>query len=431
MYAALSHHSSHQPGTRRASGGRAIEANAVAADTQPAPLHRNASFLLLWAGQFISQIGDRLAALAFPWLVYTSTGSALGTGAVFAVYTLPYVLFGALAGVAVDRFDKRRLMITVDLVRMVLVVAVPFVATRSLPAVFVLSFAIATAGVLFEPAKLAILPEIVTRKRLLRANSLFSTSENLTEILGWAFAGALLASVSTSVAFRLDAATFAVSAAALLLMRYQAPARAAAENSARAVWEELREGFHFLARDRGLRANTTMIVVCVAGLGAAYPLTFLFAVEVLQGGTGTFGALEAVVGVGFLAGSLALVALSSRVRKGRVMIAGLAIMGACLALVATTDSVWVAAVPFAIFGIANAVVLIAVDTYLQQVVPDGMRGRVLGTRFTLTQGMYAVSVLVGGALAGVIDVRILFVVAGAIVAASALVGLLSPEVRDS
>ena len=428
---ALSHHSSHQPGTRRASGGRAIEANAVAADTQPAPLHRNASFLLLWAGQFVSQMGDRLAALAFPWLVYTSTGSALGTGAVFALYTLPYVLFGALGGVAVDRFDKRRLMIAVDLVRTVLVVAVPFVATRSLPAVFVLSFAIATAGVLFEPAKLAILPEIVTPGRLLRANSLFSTSENLTEILGWAFAGALLASVSTSVAFRLDAATFAISAAALLLMRYRAPARTAAENTARAVWAELREGFHFLARDRGLRANTTMIVVCVAGLGAAYPLTFLFAVDVLQGGTGTFGALEAVVGAGFLAGSLALVALASRVRKGRVMIAGLAIMGACLALVATTDSVWVAAVPFAIFGIANAVVLIAVDTYLQQVVPDGMRGRVLGTRFTLTQGMYAVSVLVGGALAGVVDVRILFVVAGAIVAVSALVGLLSPEVRDS
>ena len=106
-------------------------------------------------------------------------------------------------------------------------------------------------------------------------------------------------------------------------------------------------------------------------------------------------------------------------------------MGACLALVATTDSVWVAAVPFAIFGIANAVVLIAVDTYLQQVVPAGMRGRVLGTRFTLTQGTYAVSVLVGGALAGVIDVRILFVVAGAIVAASALVGLLTREVRES
>jgi MFS family permease len=376
-------------------------------------------------------MGDRLAALAFPWLIYRATGSAVGMGAAFALYSLPYVLFGAFAGVAVDRLDKRRLMIAVDLLRAILVLAVPLVAARSLPAVFVLSFAIATAGVFFEPAKLAILPEIVAPGRLLRANSLLSTGENLTEILGWALAGLLLAAVSTSVAFELDAVTFAVSAAALGLMRYRAPVRAAGERSGRAVWGELREGVRFLAHDRGLRANTTMVVVCVAGLGAAYPLTFLFAVSVLGGGTRAFGALEAVVGAGYLAGSLALVALAPRVRKGRAMIMGLAAMGACLALVATTDSVWIAAIPFAIFGISNAVVLIAVDTYLQQVVPSGLRGRVLGTRFTLTQGTYALSVLVGGALASVVDVRILFVAAGAIVAVSAVVGVLAREVRDA
>jgi MFS family permease len=346
------------------------------------------------------------------------------------VYTLPYVLFGAFAGVAADRFDKRRLMIAADLVRASLVLAVPFAASRSLPAVFVLSFAIASAGVFFDPAKLAMLPEIVQPGRLLRANSLLSTGENLTEILGWAFAGLLLASVSTSVAFGLDAVTFAVSAAALALMRYK-PSMGAAERTARAFWGELKEGFRFLGHDRGLRANTVMIIVCVAGLGATYPLTFLFAVQVLEGGAGAFGALEAAVGAGYLAGSLAIVALATRVHKGRVMIAGLALMGACLALVPTTDSVWMAAVPFAVFGLANAAVLIAVDTYLQEVVPHGMRGRVLGTRFTITQGMYALSVLVGGALAAVVDVRVLFIVAGAIVAISALVGLLIREVRDS
>jgi MFS transporter, DHA3 family, macrolide efflux protein len=375
-------------------------------------------------------MGDRLAALAFPWLVYTSTGSTLGTGAVFALYTLPYVLFGAFAGVVVDRLDKRRLMVAVDLIRAILVVAVPFIATRSLAAVFVLSFAIATAGVFFEPAKLSMLPEIVTPGRLLRANSLFSTSENLTEVLGWAFAGLLLASVSTSAAFRLDGVTFAISAAALLLMRYQAPARAV-ERTAHAFWHELREGFRFLTRDRGLRANTIMIVVCVAGLGAMYPLTFFFAVNVLGGGARAFGALEAVYGAGLLVGSLALTALATRVHKGPVMIGGLFVMGVCLALISATDSVWVAAVPYIVCGIANAVVLIAVDTYLQQVVPEGMRGRVLGTRFTLTQGMYALSILVGGALAGIVDVRILFIVAGAIVAVSALLGVLTREVRDS
>ena len=412
-------------------GGTGIESYVVASDAQGVPLNRNASFLLLWAGQFISQIGDRLAALALPWLVYTTTGSALGTGAVFALYTLPYVLFGAFAGVAVDRFDKRRLMIATDLIRAALVLAVPFVAERSLPAVFVISFAISTAGVFFDPAKLAILPEIVPPGRLLRANSLLSTGENLTEILGWALAGALLASVSTAAAFELDAITFAVSAVALTLMRYRAPARAAAERSARAFWHEMREGFSFLRHDRGLRANTIMILVCVAGLGASYPLTFLLAVDVLDGGTGAFGALEAVVGAGYLAGSLAVLAFAPRVRKGRLMIGGLALMGGCLALVASAGSVWTAAIPFAVFGMANAAALIAVDTYMQEVVPQGMRGRVLGTRFTLTQGMYALSVLVGSALAGIVDVRTLFVVAGAIVVASALVGLLSREVRES
>jgi len=350
---------------------------------------------------------------------------------VFAVYTLPYVLFGAFAGVVVDRVDKRRLMIAMDLLRAAVVVAVPFLATRSLPSVYILAFVISSLGVFFEPAKMAILPEIVSRRRLLRANSLLSTTENLTEIVGYAFAGLLLAAVSTSAAFQIDAVTFLVSAAALVLMRYRAPAQEAAEQAAGAFWMEFKEGFAFLRRDRGLRANTVMIVVCVAGLGAVFPLTFFFAVNVLNGGAGAFGALEAVTSVGFLAGSLALVALAARVRKGRVMIAGLLVMGACLALVATTGSVWMTAIPLALFGVANAVVLIAVDTYLQESTPEGMLGRVLGTRFTLTQGTYAVSVLVGGALAGVVDVRILFVAAGAIVAVSAVVGLLSREVRES
>jgi MFS family permease len=376
-------------------------------------------------------LGDRLAALAFPWLVFQTTGSALGTGAVFALYTLPWVLFGPFAGVVVDRVDKRRLMIVMDVLRAIVVLAVPYLAAHSLPTVYVLAFVIASLGVFFDPAKLSIVPEIVPEDRLMRANSLLSTGENLTEILGWALAGLLLAAVSTTAAFRLDAATFAVSAVALGLMRYRAPAREAAEKAAGAFWTEVKEGFSFLRHESGLRANTVMIVVCVAGLGAAYPLTFLFAVNVLHGGTRAFGTLEAVVGAGFLIGSLALVALAAKVRKGRVMIVGLLVMGACMALVAATGSVWVAAIPLALFGVANAVVLIAVDTFLQQVVPEGMRGRVFSTRFMLTQGTYALSVLVGGALAGVVDVRVLFVVAGVIVAASGLVGLASREVRES
>jgi MFS family permease len=87
--------------------------------------------------------------------------------------------------------------------------------------------------------------------------------------------------------------------------------------------------------------------------------------------------------------------------------------------------------PFAILGLANAAALIAVDTYLQDVVPEQLRGRVFGTRFTLTQGVYALSVLAGGALATAVDVRVLFIVAGLLIALPALAGLWVREIREA
>lgn len=396
-----------------------------------ASLARNGNFALLWTGQFVSQLGDRLAMVALPWLVYRATGSALSTGIAFALYTLPYVLFGAVAGVLIDRLDKRLVMIASDLARVALVMLVPLAAGRSLWAVYVLSFLIASAAVFFDPSKLAIVPDLVPREKLLRANSLLATGENLTEILGYTVAGFTLAYISTTNAFRIDAATFAVSAASLALIRYRAPVRAVTERTARSFRHELGEGFAFLRHHRGLLTNTIMVVGCVAGLGASYPLAFLLAVDVFDAGTAAFGLFEGMVGLGYLIGSLALAALAQRVPQGRVMVAGLMLMGASLSLVAAAGGVWIACVPFAVLGVANAAALIAIDTYLQNVVPEHLRGRVFGTRFTLTQGVYALGVLAGGALATVADVRVLFIVCGLLIAVPALAGLFVREIRDA
>jgi DHA3 family macrolide efflux protein-like MFS transporter len=407
-----------------------IEAGKVVAESPSAPLIRNNSFLLLWTGQFISQMGDRLAMVAFPWLVYESTRSTLSTGVVFALYTLPYILFGPVAGVLIDRLNKRSVMVVADVLRAALVVMVPFAASHSLFAVYVLSFTMATAAVFFEPSKLALLPDIVPPGGLMRANSLMATGENLTEILGYTLAGFMLAFVSTTTAFRIDSASFAISAVALVLMKYRAPLqeRAAAASS---LWHELREGFRFLRRHRGLFWNTVMIVMSMAGLGAGYPLTFFLAVNVLGGGTRAFGIFEAVIATGYLVGSIALAAMATRVRKGHAMIFGLASMGLSLAAIALANNTWQACIPLFVSGVANSVVAIAVDTYLQEAVPQELRGRVFGVRFTLAQGTYALSVLIGGALAGVFDVRVLFVVAGALIAVPAIAGLFVRDIREA
>jgi MFS family permease len=102
-----------------------------------------------------------------------------------------------------------------------------------------------------------------------------------------------------------------------------------------------------------------------------------------------------------------------------------------MAALAAVEHVWVAAAVFAIVGIFHAAALVSIDTYVQQTVPEHIRGRVWGSRFTLTQGSYAVSVLAGGALAGVVDVRVLFVVFGLLVALPALFAFFVPALRDA
>jgi len=369
--------------------------------------------------------------VAFPWLVYESTGSTLSTGVVFALYTLPYIFFGPLAGVLIDRFNKRSVMVVADVLRAALVATVPFAASHSLFAVYVLSFAMATAAVFFEPSKLALLPDIVPPGHLMRANSLMATGENLTEILGYTLAGFTLAFVSTTTAFRIDSASFAVSAAALVLMKYRAPLQERGAETASTLRHELREGFRFLRRHRGLFWNTIMIVMSMAGLGAGYPLTFFLAVNVLGGGTRAFGVFEAVIAAGYLVGSIVLAAMATRIRKGHAMILGLATMGLSLAVIALANNTWQACIPLFISGVANSVVAIAVDTYLQEAVPQELRGRVFGVRFTLAQGTYALSVLIGGALAGVFDVRVLFIVAGVLITVPAVAGLFVRDIREA
>ena len=411
---------------------RAAELNVESAETPaPSALWANRNFVLLWSGQFVSQIGDRLAMVAFPWLVYTATGSTLSTGLVLAIYTLPYVLFGMFAGAAIDRLDKRRVMLGAELGRTVLVLLVPLAADFALWSVFVLSFGVASLTVLFDPAKLSLLPDIVPKDQLLRANSLLATAETLTEVLGYASAGFLLAAVSTATAFRLDALTFVVSAFTLVMMAYTPPARAAVQQAGRSFGHELREGFAHIWRHAGLLANTLLTVVLALGVGAIYPLTFFLAVEVLDGGTRAFGVFEAAIAVGSLTGALAVAWLAKRLPLGRAILVGFTLVGAGMAALAAPERVWVAAVVFAVVGVANAAALISVDTYVQQTVPEHIRGRVWGSRFTLTQGSYAVSVLTGGALAGVVDVRVLFVDFGLLVALPALVAFFVPALRDA
>ncbi|HUK77219.1 MAG TPA: MFS transporter [Thermoleophilia bacterium] len=396
-------------------------------------LTRDTNFLLLAGGQFVSQMGDRLAMVAFPWLVYSTTRSALSTGAVLALFTLPYVLFGGLAGGLLDRIDKRGIMVAADIVRAGLVLAVPVVAERSIAGVFVLAFLTSCATVFFDPGLMALVPEIVPEPSLLRANSVLSATNHITEIVGYAAAGLVVFYLTAKATFAVDAGTFAVSAVTLLAMTL--PGRKGTSDIAHApdprasLVGEIQEGAVFLWRNAGLRANTLLAVAVGAGVGALYPLSFLLAMS-RYGGTRAFGMMECAIATGFLLGSIALGALAKRIPKGKSIIAGLIVMGLCCALTAVLGSFLLVLVDFTVLGFANGAVLISIDTYVQSTVPAALRGRVWGVRFTLTQGVYALGVLVAGALAATVGLGPLFGLCGLIVLVPALIGLFLPVIRD-
>lgn len=388
------------------------------------------NFGLLWTGQFISQIGDRLAMVAFPALVYRHNHSAFGTGAILALYTLPYVLFGIIAGVIIDRFNKRALMITADLVRTLLVLAVPLAATHSLPLVYVLAFLLASVGVFFEPCKLAVLPDLVPRERLMRANSVLSTGETFNDTVGYALGGFVVYYLSTRFVFGLDALTFIISALLLLAMRYSAPAREIAATAVTGVRGEVREAVAYIRHNRPMLLNTIIVLCVCAGLGACSVLSFLFAYRV-GGSVKWFGLFESAIGAGSLVGSLVMATVSPKVSLGRATTIGFLGLGLSLIAVALSPSAALALLPFFINGAADVLVLISIDTFFQQHVPEHLRGRVWGVRFTVSQSVLALSVLAGGAAAGVVSVRVLFVVAGCVVALPGVVTrLLLPRAHE-
>jgi len=177
-------------------------------------LVRNRSFSLLWVGQLISFFGDRIHQVALGFLVI-SRGTPLDVGFVFAATAVPSVFLGPLAGALVDRWDRRRTMIACDLVRAALVLLVPWVIEIHIVWVYVIAFVVATIGLLFRPAKNAVVPAIVNEDELVTANSASSVSETIADLVGYPVAAAIVAAMGIGLitaAFVLDSATYVVSA---------------------------------------------------------------------------------------------------------------------------------------------------------------------------------------------------------------------------
>ena len=399
-------------------------------------LARNRNFSLLWTGQLVSFMGDRVHQIALAFLVETRYGP-LEVGLTFAATAVPNVLLGPLAGALVDRWDRRRTMIVSDLVRGGLVLLVPFVIDISILLVYAIAFAVATVSLLFRPAKNALLPQIVKDDELVAANSATTVNETIADLIGYPIAGVVVAALSgiLGAAFVLDSATYIVSAFLLFGMVVPREDLGAAPFRPRQIWAEMAEGWTFLRRQPELFSNTVVSSFAQIAIGAEIVCSLLYAAQVLDTSViphpQNYSLLMAAIGLGSVIGGVAIGAVASRLPKGPMSIVGFVSIGLLLIAIGFVTDPYVAIGLFFLTGVGNMIFLIPNITLFQERTPQRLMGRVVSTRQALVFGVMALSMGGAGWLSEIIGPAEVLMLGGAICAVAGMAGAFVPAMRNA
>lgn len=393
---------------------------------------RQRNFALLWIGQLISVFGDWVLLIALPFYIFDLTGSALATGAMFIAQTVPRVLLGSVAGVFVDRWDRKRTMIAADLSRAALILALLAVhSARWLWIIYLVAFLQAVIAQFFMPAKNAVLPLLVSKSDLVAANALNSLSENLTRLTAPALGGALFGLLGLASVVWIDSASFLVSGLLIALIAFPTRTREAGITPRGRSWiavvHEWRDGMRLMRNDPTIAAIFATAGTAMIAEGFFLVLLVPFVKEVLHGGPQDFGWLASAQAVGGLIGSAFLGRASKAIRPGILIpLCGVpfGILDIALANLPGRGGLPPLAVALALIGLAGAPVVgffIGMQTVLQASAPDEYRGRVFGAYATTVALMTLVGQGVGSVLGDRLGVVPVFTLAGVFDILAALV----------
>ena len=393
---------------------------------QPSPFAvlRNGRFVRLWTAQLVSTIGDALTSLAAGIIVYERTGSALSVGLMLMATAVPALIFGLIAGVVVDRYDRKRIMIAADLIRAGLVFTIPFLVPGSVIWLYVIVMLSASVTQFFAPANDSILPEIASEEELGAANAIMAIAQFGSTAVGFALAGLLATFNSIEAVFWIDSGTFLFSALMIATVKI-APLVVTELTTVREMIRNLTFGAKFIWRTPILRSMNLVKIPVLISFGLQNVLLLPFAIIALSATTFEYGLQEGLTSVGFVLGSLAMARLSDRLREGQWLVVSYLGMGFFGLVYALQTNVWVAIALISVSGALNAPSFVASRLINQRNTPREMRGRVFSTSSVITTVVFLVGMGLAG-LADIIDVRIMFVAASVVVIGAALVTAILP-----
>jgi predicted MFS family arabinose efflux permease len=368
-----------------------------------------APFARYWLSGFLANFGDGVRLAAFPLLAAQVTRSPAAVAAVTAVQSLPWLVLGAGLGVLVDRTDRRRLMVAVDLMRAVIIAglaAAILVHSAGLALIYVTAFATGTGAALRNTAEATCVPRLVESADLDRANARVIAGNIVgTELAGPA-AGGWLFGLAAVVPFAVNAGTLGIAVLLLLtLPSVFGPVPAPPGQETASVRRDLREGVAWLWRQADIRDVTIATGVIAAMDAAWFAVLVLYVIQVLHQRPGAYGLLLAVAALGGISVGSIGPRIARRAGPWRSLLAAGAVMAATQAGLGLTANVIAAAGLLFASSAAWALFNMTAVTMRQRQVPARMLGRVTSLYGTVAGGAEALGALGGGALASAAGIR--------------------------
>jgi len=395
------------------------------------PLLRDRNFLWLSAGSLISMVGDQFTLIALPWLVLKMTGDPLVLGTVLAVTSIPRALFILIGGALVDRHSpKRVLMLTkyANTVLLAVLAALVFTGRLDLPAVYALALAIGLSTAFSIPAATSIMPHVVDRTELQRANGLMMVMRQMSFFIGPLLAGGLIAlfgsgtgvvadATGLGLAFALDALSFALSAWTLSRVAMRASQRPAS-GPAPSMWKSVGEGLRYCWNDRNLRicfCYWAAIALFITGpVHVAVPVL----ADHLGDSAAALGVLAGAHGAGTLLGIAGSGLRFARLGSfGMTLLALDGIIGLLFMPLGLTGATWQAGLLLLVIGMLGGIVQVKVYTWLQQAAAPALLGRTMAMFMFIFMGIAPLSSALTGLLMRSITLAQLFAGCGALLVA--------------
>ena len=390
-----------------------------------ASIIKNRNFVFLWIGHLVSHAGDAVYAIALPWLMLELTGSKSLTALVSMSAYLPALLFGLLAGVIVDRYDRKWIMILSDVLRALLVVVVPLSLIYGFVTpllIGMVTFFLSTFATLFYPARDSLIPQITSPEELPAANSAISISGQMSHLLGPLFAGIGMSFLGITHLFTADAISFLFSI--LMIYFISTTTNQNIQRLHQSQFQGILEGLRYVKNNRGLKALLILTFINnIFIMGPAIIGLPVFVREVLLADFSILAYMETAMAAGMILGSFIFWKALKRFNPVSILLFGIVMDGLTYSLLYFVNSSFMAILVLLVHGIGIPLITVARTTIIQTATPDKFLGRIFSMNYMAVMGTTAISIGFTGFILEFISADWLFLCIGICAALTVLFGL--------